>query len=232
MRDALVRRNGPFYQPDMLPRVQHNWPHHCLPQRISWRVPSTMARLNHYATRHEQRWREKCLEENPTFAGNSRNHSSMCDVSESQGMLHFFRRLNNDTDLRLFEQLDRFRAIPDLFLTRAWPPALEHRVARHCRANSATLQGAAITLCAEVLQLKPEQSTLRGREPNPRPSCDCQHLDNAREWMPRYRCTNHGGRDDDGTYCWLLCCRGDDFPALRLRNISWTKKEAWQHGRG
>ena len=48
--------------------------------------------------------------------------------------------------------------------------------------------------------------------------CDCTRhhggLHHA-DWEPRYRCFNHGGRDDDGSYCWLLCCRGEATAKLR-----------------
>ena len=232
MREAFLRQEGPFYQKEMQPRVRDNWPHHCLDKSIIWRVPRSVARLNHYATRHERRWMEKCVEQNPTFSGNSRNHTGMCDL-ENGGMPEFFKKMNNGTDLLLFQQLDRHAAIPEHFLAHAWPDALKEQVAGYCRSQpQGALQGAALSLCAESLQLSPAEATLRGREPYPRSSCLCTRRISQDEWVARYRCQNHGGRDDDGSYCWMLCCRGPETPGLKRRNISWTPAEARKHGKG
>ena len=239
MRAALERRAGPFVQPAMAPRVKHNWPHHCLPKGAPghYLVPRAAARLNHYATRHEARWRQKCDELNPTFAGLSRANKTFCheagagsggggNARRPGGMRSFFNQLNNHTDLDLFAELDRRgRAIPEAFLARAWSGPLAARVAEHCveqrRRGAHALRGAALALCADALQLTPLEASLRRRQRAAAAAaavCDCTRhhggLHHA-DWEPRYRCFNHGGRDDDGSYCWLLCCRGEATAKLR-----------------
>ena len=236
MRAALERRAGPFVQPAMAPKVKHNWPHHCLPKGgpTTFFVPRTAARLNHYATRHEARWRQKCDELNPTFAGLSRANKTFCRSGAGSGgnggggggggMRHFFDQLNNHTDLDLFAELDRRgRAVPEAFLVHSWSEALASRVAEHCvgQQRRGVLRGAALGLCADALQLTPFEASLRRRQRAAAAAtavCDCTRrhggLHHA-DWEPRYRCFNHGGRDDDGSYCWLLCCRGEAIAMQR-----------------
>ena len=57
LRDALARGSPLFPAPASNPALAGFWPHHCLDVSLGWTFPRAEARLNHYATYNENRWR-------------------------------------------------------------------------------------------------------------------------------------------------------------------------------
>ena len=157
LRNAWLHGTTLFAKHGAVGELKGNWPHHCLdPVRQGWSVPRNFARLNHYATRHEARWRQKCNESNPTFAGLSRAKGSYCRL----GIEAFFARLSNHVDLALFENLGRYQAAPAEFLDRARPPpdVSERQLRAHCEApgpRAARQSPSALTRLAHRYPLPP-----------------------------------------------------------------------------
>ena len=210
LRNAWLHGTTLFAKHGAVGELKGNWPHHCLdPVRQGWSVPRNFARLNHYATRHEARWRQKCNESNPTFAGLSRAKGSYCRL----GIEAFFARLSNHVDLALFENLGRYQAAPAEFLDRARPPpdVSERQLRAHCEARGGLLRGAAVALCADAL------GTPLPAAPDGDVHCSCIKARAGDDvWQKKYNC-RRSAHGDDGTYCFVRCCRPDEHDALRLR---------------
>ena len=218
LRDVLKQRGNLFPAPASNPVLNGFWPHHCLDQALGWTFPRAEARLNHYATYNENRWRAKCRETNPTFAGLSRDKKEICNDSATGGMQAFFRRMSDHVDLRLFESLEE-RDPPDFVLSRAlpMPTRLQHRLLEHCAQRMPSLAGAARSLCIQAAAMSPEgamEAASNASAKRRRPACTCVQLRGANEWTAAYRCGG-GHHGDDGSYCWWHCCRGNLKPNLR-----------------
>ncbi|KAL1521628.1 hypothetical protein AB1Y20_021286 [Prymnesium parvum] len=247
MQKALENNQLLFPHPN--PFLNGRWPHHCLPQSKAWAFNRTVARLNHYATRHESEWQLKCQRPNPTFSQKSREGKHFCS---KEGIISLFAGMSDHVDLMLFEALDRKSLVMPLrFLIRSEPaPAVGALLEQYCTERQGQLKGAALALCNDAMpqarnvssgakagqvacaQLygcsppqphAPTDAPVRhppsARSP-PASPCDCPKL----RWdslKNKDRCRR---RADDGSYCFLFCCRTAQFNGRTLKKALQTRK--------
>ena len=224
LRDALARGSPLFPAPASNPALAGFWPHHCLDVSLGWTFPRAEARLNHYATYNENRWRAKCRETNPTFAGLSRDKKEICNDSATGGMEAFFHRMSDHIDLRLFESIDE-RDPPDYVLSRAlpMPTRLQHKLRQYCDERAPALVGAARSLCIQAAAMSHKaalEAASNASERKSIPVCTCMRMlggasnNGSGVWRATYRCGG-GHHGDDGSYCYWHCCRGNLKPNPR-----------------
>jgi len=240
MQKALLNNEVLFPHPNAY--LNGKWPHHCLPMSKAWSFERTTARLNHYATRHEQEWTSKCNRPNPTFAEKSREGKHYCS---KEGMAELFQTMSDHIDLMMFESLDRtnHEMMPLRFLVRTEPASIvEALLQSHCVSHWETLKGGALALCSDSLahnvsfdsahrqtqctQLyrcgthAPEGGQLRHPSSSrvlPLPPCDCPKL-RMDSYKNSERCKKS---KDNGSFCFLFCCRPMQLAAnANLRKAS------------
>lgn len=135
LRTSWDRGQSLFCPDPKEPILCGHWPHHCLPLgKGTWTFPRGVARLNHYATKNEGEWRNKCARPNPTFRGLSRSSKAYCN--DTAATESFFASLSAHVDLDLFSSLDASlgsASLPLDFLQRAQlAPAAAAALRRHC----------------------------------------------------------------------------------------------------